>query len=51
MTILIYPLADGQPAMFAQTFNRRADARDYIAFWRGVGCCRIVREHNDNNGA
>jgi len=43
MTILIYPLDANEPPMFARTFRRTTDANDYVAFWRGIGSCRIVR--------
>lgn len=43
ITVLIYPLADDQPAMFAQTFDHPLDAERYELSWRVLGHCRIER--------
>lgn len=44
-TVLIYPLVDKLPVVptFAQQFERKIDADDYVAFWRRLGCCHIKR--------
>lgn len=42
--VLVYPLALGEPAMFARTFARPVDADDYEHFWRGLGACHLRRE-------
>lgn len=44
ITILIFPLALGQPAMFARSFTRKIDAQDYEDFWRRLGSCHIQRQ-------
>lgn len=43
ITILIFPLALNQPAMFARTFEREIDAADYEAMWRKLGHCHVRR--------
>lgn len=43
ITVLIYPLAIGQPAMFARTFEREIDAADYENYWRNLGSCHVRR--------
>lgn len=41
--VLIFPLAVGQPAMFARTFEREIDAADYENYWRKLGACHVRR--------
>lgn len=41
--VLIFPLALGQPAMFARRFTREIDAQDYEAFWHRLGSCHVRR--------
>lgn len=45
ITVLIYPLVDTLPVVptFAQQFERKIDADDYVEFWRRLGCCHIKR--------
>jgi hypothetical protein len=44
-TVSIYPLVDKLPVVptFAQQFERKIDADDYVAFWRRLGSCHIKR--------
>lgn len=44
ITILIVPLALGEPPMFRRTFTRPADADDYVAFWTRLGNAHIRRQ-------
>jgi hypothetical protein len=41
--ILVFPLAVGEPAMFARSFAEPIDADRYEAFWRGLGSCHVRR--------
>jgi hypothetical protein len=43
ITILVFPLAVGQPAMFCGKFTREQDAADFEAFFRNLGCCHLRR--------
>lgn len=41
--VLVFPMAVGEPAMFARSFARLVDADDYEQFWRSLGCCHLRR--------
>lgn len=41
--VSIYPLEEGEPAMFARTLPL-SEAFTYIAFWQSLGHCLIKTE-------
>ncbi|MER9685873.1 hypothetical protein [Mesorhizobium sp. M0139] len=40
-TVTIYALTMPPSAVFQRSFARPADARDYAAFFRGLGSCHV----------